>query len=752
MTDHRDTTHRDTTHRGRTLASDLVATIALATFSTTVALGFARVFSSWPFVRDLVIVVLVGHGLGLVLRRLRLTPWVAVPLMALGLGWAVLAVYYPDTFSWGLPTADTWSILRLQLTSVREAFPSAVAPVNYGGGWDVLAAMGLATAVLLADVFAFRADGRAEALVPGGVLFVFVGALADERLRVISAVLLVGVGVVTTVVLRWYHAEGNSVSSPAMRWRRLPVALALGLVVAVAAGVAGPKLPGADAAPLLQTGGRSGSVTSVFNPLVDIKSRLTNRSTDELFRIRADDATYWRLTALPDFDGRTWQLRNGQSERVDDPTTVPTADSLPNVQQLTIGALGGELVPAAADASTASGPDPLQLVPETSTLVIVDGELERGDVIDIVSNSPVTDPARLAAATSLEPPDPIYTTVPSDLPEVVATRAREVAGADPTTYEAALLLQRWFQSEFTYSLEVQEGHGNSAIENFLRDRVGYCEQFAGTYAAMMRTLGIPARVAVGFTWGVEVGDGEYSVLGRNAHAWPEIWFDDIGWVKFEPTPTRGASDAENYTGVAPQQDDSVDVADIDESDEPSPTIPPGTPDDPFAFDLPDGFTDPAGGDPAPPTASVDDGGGVPLWVVAVFGLLGLAVAAPPAVRFVRRRVTIHTVDEQVRRSWDRATAAVRSVGVPVRPSDTPLEVAANTARDFPVVTRAMASLADTVTEAAYGAEGTADFDIVGAYGASRLNDCRHWAKQIDRAATDSLPWTQRVRRYFTTWQ
>ena len=74
---------------------------------------------------------------------------------------------------------------------------------------------------------------------------------------------------------------------------------------------------------------------------------------------------------------------------------------------------------------------------------------------------------------------------------------------------------------------------------------------------MLRTLGIPTRVAVGFTSGVPLGDGEYSVLGRNAHAWPEVWFDGIGWVAFEPTPGRGAPNAQSYTGLPPQQDTSA---------------------------------------------------------------------------------------------------------------------------------------------------------------------------------------------------
>jgi hypothetical protein len=71
---------------------------------------------------------------------------------------------------------------------------------------------------------------------------------------------------------------------------------------------------------------------------------------------------------------------------------------------------------------------------------------------------------------------------------------------------------------------------------------------------MARTLGVPARVAVGFTQGEQQDDGSYLVLGRNAHAWPEVWFDDYGWVPFEPTPGRGMPGVESFTGVAPQQD------------------------------------------------------------------------------------------------------------------------------------------------------------------------------------------------------
>jgi len=735
------------------LASDVIATLAVAAFSMAVAVGFARVFSAWPFVSDTAVVVAAGHGVSLLLRRLRVTAWVAVPLTAIVLGWTVLALFYPDTFSWALPTSDTWESLRLQLTSVRQEFRTAVAPVDYGNGWDVLAAIGLATSVLLADVFAFRADARAETLVPGGVLFIFVGALGDERLRVATTVVLIGVGVVTTAALRWYHAEpgrGNATTS----WRRWPVAIAFGIVIAITAGVVGPRLPGADAAALYETSGRGGGVTQVISPLVDIRSRLTNRSTEELFRIRADVESYWRVSALPEFDGTTWGLPERELEPVSDGPTAPLDSLIENRQRVTIGVLGGTLVPAAPDPFQASGPDDLRWVPETSTLVTVDGNLETGDTFDVVSAAPRLDAAGLAAATSIEPADTIYTSVPTDLPDVVVATARRITGDATSTFDAAMRLQGWFQSEFEYSLDVQPGHGNSAIENFLRDRVGYCEQFAGTYAAMLRTVGIPSRVAVGFTSGVALGGGEFSVLGRNAHAWPEVWFDDIGWVAFEPTPGRGAPNAESYTGITPQQDTSAGVGDLENAElTPPTTLPSGPTGDQPGLNIPDLSEFPSDtATSGTTTPGSDTGSGLPWVWLGVAALLVASLAAPGVIRFVRRRRRTHSIDQQVADAWQRATGAVSAVGVPMRPSDTPLEVAASTGRNFPLVNRPMESLANAVTEATYRSEGTTGFDTAGSYGASTVNDCRNWAKQIDRAATETLDWPDRLRRYFTSWR
>ena len=138
-------------------------------------------------------------------------------------------------------------------------------------------------------------------------------------------------------------------------------------------------------------------------------------------------------------------------------------------------------------------------------------------------------------------------------------------------------------------------------------------------------------------------------------------------------------------------------------------------------------------------------------LLAVIVLIA-AVAAPGVVRLIRRRRTTRSVDQQLADAWQRATSAVSAVGVPMRDSDTPSEIAASTARHFPLVTRPMASLAGVVTEATYRPEGTAGYDTVGTYGKSTVSECRNWAKQIDRAAIESLEWPDRLRRHFTSWR
>jgi len=316
------------------------------------------------------------------------------------------------------------------------------------------------------------------------------------------------------------------------------------------------------------------------------------------------------------------------------------------------------------------------------------------------------------------------------------------------------------RTEFEYSLDIQEGHGNSEIEGFLERRVGYCEQFAGTYAAMLRTIGIPTRVAVGFTSGSADGQGNYSVLGRNAHAWPEVWFDDIGWVPFEPTPGRGAPNAQEYTGIAPQQDlgdgtglsaeSTVPPTTVDappptiaESDEPSLSVPLGP-------DL-SAETPPPGG----PTA-VDSGangqwsGGLWRTLLAVAVLMA-AVAAPAVVRRIRRSAAA-TPSSRLDQLWARTASALAETGVVATADLTPREAASVTASTFPVAARPMQSLAEAMTIVNYSPDGADWLATEAGYGRTVLESCVAWCRQVERAVADTIGPAARVRRYFTIWR
>ena len=122
----------------------------------------------------------------------------------------------------------------------------------------------------------------------------------------------------------------------------------------------------------------------------------------------------------------------------------------------------------------------------------------------------------------------------------VAAIAREVTANAPTGFDRAVALTEWFSgsgSPFTYDLATAPGNGDDALVEFLTTgRRGYCEQFASAMAVMLRTLGVPARVAVGFTGGRATDGGARAVSTADAHAWVEAWFPAAGWTTFDPTP------------------------------------------------------------------------------------------------------------------------------------------------------------------------------------------------------------------------
>ncbi len=122
----------------------------------------------------------------------------------------------------------------------------------------------------------------------------------------------------------------------------------------------------------------------------------------------------------------------------------------------------------------------------------------------------------------------------------LARAAFTVAGNARTPYAAAAALESWFRTDggFTYTNRPPLTRGPALVDFVTQTRAGYCQHFAGAMALMLRYLGVPARVAVGFSSGsYDSRKGIWRVTDHDAHAWVEIWFDGFGWLPFDPTPS-----------------------------------------------------------------------------------------------------------------------------------------------------------------------------------------------------------------------
>jgi transglutaminase-like putative cysteine protease len=123
-----------------------------------------------------------------------------------------------------------------------------------------------------------------------------------------------------------------------------------------------------------------------------------------------------------------------------------------------------------------------------------------------------------------------------------------------TPYGKAVAIQAWFTApgHFTYSLKVPSTQSASALTQFLtKNREGYCQQFAFGMAVLARLAGIPARVVVGYTQGSFIGNDNWQVKTSDAHAWPELFFPGVGWLRFEPTPPNAAGLPGQATAIPP---------------------------------------------------------------------------------------------------------------------------------------------------------------------------------------------------------
>ena len=383
-----------------------------------------------------------------------------------------------------------------------------------------------------------------------------------------------------------------------------------------------------------------GNEVTLTNPMVSMQRRLTREADIPLVTIHTEDPDpgYLRLTVLDDFNGTEWTPANRDlppSQRADGPLPLAPGQSpdTPHATYLTridvSTAFGSTWLPAPYPAARIRVPGDWRYDLDTLDFHSADKKVTTAGLSYQVDGEVLKpDPAALVAA----PPAPRqifapYTELPSTVPPWIVDLAQSVTAKGRSQFEKAVMLQRWFRTDggFTYSTDRASGSGLDQLELFLGtgdgSRVGYCEQFSSAMAMLARALGIPARVAVGFLRPDPRGHGDWVYSSHDLHAWPELYFQGTGWVRFEPTPQDQAAEVPSYTtgrvpGPADLPTTDTSATPLDEKIKPSASVDKGT-------------------------TSASDGaqGHTPTWPLAAGGVLVLGglLALPRVVRGSRRR-------------------------------------------------------------------------------------------------------------------
>ena len=278
-------------------------------------------------------------------------------------------------------------------------------------------------------------------------------------------------------------------------------AISPSVAVVVLALVVGPALPGAGEKAILDTTPVGSGTRQTVSPLVDIQGRIVDRSDLEAFTVLADAEELLatdgaRRVRRPPVDLGAGLRRGRRRART---AASPQQLTVPLNQEFTIEALDAIWLPAA-------------YAPER--IDIADSVRQ----YDTEDREPGDPPQRGAARHDLwrrlpgsraraEHPRAGHRAAPrrhrrqptrsSDFPDTFRQLAADITASGSTPYQKSKLLQDWFQRNFTYDLAVPRGHSTNAIANFLEIRRGYCEQFAGTYAAFARCSASRHGVAVG---------------------------------------------------------------------------------------------------------------------------------------------------------------------------------------------------------------------------------------------------------------
>ncbi len=150
-----------------------------------------------------------------------------------------------------------------------------------------------------------------------------------------------------------------------------------------------------------------------------------------------------------------------------------------------------------------------------------------------------------APLTAANPAERQWTTLPNSITVRTRTLAQQLAGQSRNRTEAAQKISAYLQRSYPYDLNsAVPPRGSDAVDHFLfTAKTGFCEQFASAAVILLRTLGIPARIATGFAAPQADASGNRIIRGVNAHAWVEVYDSQVGWTSWDPTPSASSAKA-----------------------------------------------------------------------------------------------------------------------------------------------------------------------------------------------------------------
>ncbi|MEV4273205.1 transglutaminaseTgpA domain-containing protein [Micromonospora aurantiaca (nom. illeg.)] len=369
-----------------------------------------------------------------------------------------------------------------------------------------------------------------------------------------------------------------------------------------------------------------------------------------------------RLAVLSDYDGVTWRV--GATYR-NAGRILPAAEPAPDAatdevrQEITVGDLTGRLLPAVPTPREVTGAR-VAYDPATGTLIRPEG-LTPGLRYEVSSVRERPD-ANLLPTANVPAGDEVARVlrVADGAPEPVRRLATQLAESNGAPYARADAIATFLAEHYRVTADAPSGHAYPNLAFFLfgprngGGQRGTSEQFAAAFAVLGRLAGLPTRVVVGFE---PKGDGP--VRAADAYAWPEVLFDGVGWVPFDPMPRPDEEPRPVEEDFRPQPEDPP------PSEVPAPTEEPSV-------------TPPAA---APAPGRADGGLGTPVLVGGGVGGLALLVGAVLAALYAaRRRLTRSRLDaadpgERVAGAWRELTDALRLAGHPAGPDLAAAEVA-----------------------------------------------------------------------------